>query len=208
MIIFIDESGDPGFKITRGSSLHFVVALVIFDEELDAEETALIIKKLRKSLNKSDRFEFKFNKCNRQLRETFLKEIKNCKFRTRAVVFNKKTIYSSHLRNNKEGFYNFSLRQVLEHNNDTIRNAKIRLDGRGERLFRQRLSVYLRQSLNSQTKKIMKNLRFKDSKNDVLIQMADMFAGSIRRYFDKKTTDCNIYRKIIKHKEEDVWEFK
>lgn len=112
------------------------------------------------------------------------------------------------MRNNKEGFYNFSLRQVLEHNNDTIKNAKIRLDGRGEMVFRQQLSTYLRRQLNSQTKKIMKNLRFRDSKNDVLIQMADMIAGSIRRDFDKNTNDYDVYRKIIKHKEEDVWEFK
>jgi len=37
--------------------------------------------------------------------------------------------------------------------------------------------------------------------------MADMIAGSIRRYFDHKTTDWAVYRKIIKNKEEDVWEF-
>jgi type III restriction enzyme len=44
MIIFIDESGDPGFKTKRGSSAHFVVVLIIFDEEINAEETALKIK--------------------------------------------------------------------------------------------------------------------------------------------------------------------
>jgi hypothetical protein len=208
MIIFIDESGDPGFKTKRGSSAHFVIVLIIFDEEIDAEETALKIKKLKRTLKKSNRFEFKFNKCNRQLREQFLKTIKSCNFRTRAIVVDKKVIYEPYLRNNKESFYNFFLRQVLEHNNDTIKNAKIRLDGQGEKIFRQQLSAYLRQQLNSQTKKIMKNLRFRDSKNDVLIQMADMIAGSIRRDFDKNTNDCDVYRKIIKHKEEDIWEFK
>ena len=75
-------------------------------------------------------------------------------------------------------------------------------------MFRQRLSVYLRQYLNSQTKKVMKNLRFRNSVDDVLIQMADMVAGSIKRYYDKNTNDWDIYRKIIKSKEEDVWEFK
>jgi len=208
MIVFIDESGDPGFKIIKGSSTHFVIALVIFDEELEAEETALKIKKLKKLLNKSDKFEFKFSKCDRRHRELFLKEIKDCNFRIRAIVFDKESLYSRHLRNNKEGFYNFSLRQVLEHNNNSIKNAKIRIDGSGEKLFRQRLSVYLRQYLNSQTKKVMKNLRFRNSVDDVLIQMADMVAGSIKRYYDKNTNDWDIYRKIIKSKEEDVWEFK
>ncbi len=208
MIVFIDESGDPGFKTAKGSSPHFVIALIIFDEELDAEEAALKIKKLRKRLNKSDRFEFKFSRCGREIRAAFLNEINTVNFRIRAIVFEKESIYSAHLRSNKESFYNFSLRQVLEHNNNTIKNAKIRLDGRGERFFRRELSVYLRRSLNSQTKNVMKNLRFRDSKNDVLIQMADMIAGTIRRYYDRATKDWNVYRKIIKNKEEDIWEFK
>ena len=182
--------------------------LVIFKESIDAEETALKIKKLRKTLKKSDKFEFKFNKCNRELREIFLKEIKTCNFSYRAIVFNKEIIYSSHLRYSKEDFYNFSLREVLEHNNNTIENAKIRLDGRGDRLFRRQLASYLRRCLNSKTNKVMKNLRFRNSQGDVLIQMADMIAGSLRRNFDHNTQDFNVYRKIIKSKEKDIWEFK
>jgi hypothetical protein len=208
VLVFIDESGDPGFKISKGSSPFFVIALVVFDENLDAEETALKIKKLRKTIRKSEFFEFKFNKCNKQFREAFLNEIKDSQFRIRAIVFDKNIVYSSHLRLDKEDFYNFALRQVLEHNNNTIKNAKIRLDGRGEKAFRQQLTNYLRMSLNSQTNKIMKNLRFRNSKTDVLIQMADMVAGSIRRYYDHNTNDWNVYRKIVKNREEDVWEFK
>lgn len=54
----------------------------------------------------------------------------------------------------------------------------------------------------------MQNLRFRDSKQDVLIQLADMIAGSVRRYSDKSTHDWNAYRKLLKAKEKDVWEFK
>lgn len=208
MIVFIDESGDAGFKTKKGSSAHFVIAMVVFDDELDAEETALAIRKLKRDLNKSEKFEFKFNKCNRDFRTTFLKTIKPYKFRIRAIVFNKSALYSPVLRGNKEVFYNFALRQVLEHNHDTVLDAKIRLDGLGERAFRRQLTTYLRQYLNSKTKKVMKNLRFKDSKKDVLIQMADMVAGSIRRHYDHNAQDWDAYRKIIKSKEQDVWEFK
>ncbi len=51
MIVFIDDSGDPGFKVAKGSTSHFVICLVIFDDELIAEETAVRIKKLRRVLN-------------------------------------------------------------------------------------------------------------------------------------------------------------
>lgn len=59
MLIFIDDSGDPGFKFDKGSSKIFVIVLIIFDDNLDAEETALKIKRLRQRFKKSERFEFK-----------------------------------------------------------------------------------------------------------------------------------------------------
>jgi len=43
MIVFIDDSGDPGFKIMRGSSAVFVLAFVIFNDELEAEKTSLLL---------------------------------------------------------------------------------------------------------------------------------------------------------------------
>ena len=43
MLIFIDDSGDPGFKVQKGSSSVFVIALVIFDDNLIAEETVLAL---------------------------------------------------------------------------------------------------------------------------------------------------------------------
>lgn len=208
MLVFIDESGDAGFKIAKGSSLYFVIVLIIFDDPLDAEETALKIKQLRKKLKKSDKFEFKFNKCDRALRKKFLLDIKDSKFRIRAIVFNKQHIYSSYLRTKKESFYGFALRMVLDKNNDTIKNAKIRIDGSGEKAFRKQLTTYLRTYLNLATKKVMHNLRFRDSGKDVLIQLADMVAGAIRRSYDKDKKDSEIYRKIINKKEEDIWEFK
>lgn len=43
MIVFIDESGDAGFKTRQGSSRSFIIALIIFDNEFDAEVTDKII---------------------------------------------------------------------------------------------------------------------------------------------------------------------
>lgn len=59
MLVFTDDSGDPGFKLQKGSSPVFVIALVIFDDSLIAEEVSLVVKKLRRELKVPDRFEFK-----------------------------------------------------------------------------------------------------------------------------------------------------
>lgn len=80
MIVFIDDSGDPGFKIEKGSSKTFVICCVIFDDELEVEKTAVKIKELRRELNKSDQFKFKFNKCSRDYRIRFLETVKPFNF--------------------------------------------------------------------------------------------------------------------------------
>lgn len=71
MLVFLDDSGDPGFKVKKGSSPCFVIALVIFDDHLEAETCALEIKKLRRELGLSDHFEFKFSKCCDRFRKAF-----------------------------------------------------------------------------------------------------------------------------------------
>ncbi|MBI2587317.1 DUF3800 domain-containing protein [Candidatus Amesbacteria bacterium] len=85
MLVFIDDSGGPGFKVERGSSPVFVIACVIFDDELEAEKSAVAIKGFRRNLKKSDRFEFKFNKGNREIRIAFLECIRRFDFRVRAI---------------------------------------------------------------------------------------------------------------------------
>ncbi len=207
MIVFIDDSGDPGFKIAKGSSEVFVICCVIFDDELEAEKTAVKIKEFRRRLKKSDRFEFKFNKCSRKIRVEFLKTVAGAKFRIRAIVMPKEKIYSEELKKSRESFYNFTIKTVLRHSAGTIRDARIRLDGRGDRLFRRKLLVYLRKNLNMRERKIIKNIRFRDSKKDVLIQLADMVAGSINRSFQTEKTDAHIYLGIIKPRVDDVWVF-
>lgn len=68
MLVFIDDSGDPGFKLQKGSSPCFVIALIIFDDPLEAEKTSLAIKELRRKLKVSDLYEFKFNKMDKKFK--------------------------------------------------------------------------------------------------------------------------------------------
>ena len=90
MLIFIDESGDPGFKLGRGSSSHFVVAMVIFDKNEDAQFASKIIQQALIDLK--IRPEFKFNKSSDKIRDAFFDKVKTCKFRIRALVVDKEKI--------------------------------------------------------------------------------------------------------------------
>lgn len=207
-LVFIDDSGDPGFKIKKGASSHFVVACIIFDDPLVAEETALAIKKYRRKINFPDTVEFKFSKSSNRIKKGFLKSISKFDFRIRAVVVDKSIIRSEELKNSKNSFYNYFIKEVLVHNKGTLKNSKIKLDGHGDRLFRRNMATYLRRELNTSQKKVMKNFRLVNSRQNVLIQMADMIAGAIRRSYVSGKKNNKTYRTIINKKIEDCWEFK
>ena len=210
-LVFIDESGDAGFKFKKGSSVYFIISAVIFDDSLEAEKMAVAIKEMRRKEGFSDNFEFKFNKSKRKLREIFFETIKPFDFKIRYLIADKRKIKSDELKNNKNSFYSFLIKMLLKYSNNTILDARIKIDGSGDRVFRRNFSVYLRKDLNCEEKKIMQNLRFVDSKENVLIQLADMVAGSERRYFEYRNgikTDAEVYRNIIKNKIDDEWEFK
>ncbi len=75
MLVYVDESGDPGLKIAQGSSSHFVVALVVFQDEDEAHVLEQRVALLRHELDLDPRFEFKFNKCSAEIRKAFLKAV-------------------------------------------------------------------------------------------------------------------------------------
>lgn len=207
MIIFIDDSGDPGFKVGKGSSEVFVIALVIFDDPLDAEETALKIKRLRQGLGHHEKYEFKFNKCNKDFRCKFLSAVADSKFRVRAIVMAKKNIYGAELRRSRESFYKYAIKTVLKHHDGTISDAKVKLDGHGDRGFKQAMISYLRKELNNPARKVFKDLKIVDSHTNVLIQLADMAAGAIHRSYYVDKSDKDLYRGIIAKRIEDEWRF-
>lgn len=208
MLIFVDDSGDPGFKLGKGSSPVFIICCVIFDDELEAEKAAIKIKELRRELGRSDQFEFKFNKCGKTFRLKFLGSVAPLNFRVRAIVMTKPLIYSEELRSSKQSFYNYAIKTVLKHNAGSINNARIRLDGRADKNFKRELSHYLQKSLNDADNHIIANVRFRDSKKDVLIQLADMIAGALHRTHQIDKQDSEIYWRAIKRRAEDIWEFK
>lgn len=207
MLVFIDDSGDPGFKIQKGSSKCFVITLVIFDDSLEAEKTSIAIKELRRKLKVFDYYEFKFNKMNKKFRVKFIETIKSFKFRIRAIVVRKEVIYSPRLKSYKEDFYNYIIMQVLKQSQGFIKNAKLKFDKRGEKSLRNQLRSYLSRELNNKSNNIFSDLKFADSKQNTLIQLADVVAGSIHSFYTEKD---KIYLEIFKkaRRIEDVWDFK
>ena len=206
MLIFIDESGDAGFKLQDGATSHFVIVMVIFSDALEAEKAAVDIKTLRRELGFPDHEEFKFFRSKDSVKRQFLEVIRPRSFTVRAMVVEKVLIKSEEVRAGSKSFYSYFIKAILKRGKDDIRNAKVWVDGIGDRGFRRQFATYLRRELRSSGRvPAYADIRFVDSKANVLIQMADMIAGAVLRKYAKED---DAYYKIIKVKITDEWRFR
>ena len=205
MLVFIDESGDPGFKLAKGSSPTFVTSMVIFDDYDQARACGARISQLMGQLRVKP--EFKFSKLYSPYRDTFFDTMSDYRFRTRSVVVQKDIIYSDNLRTVKDSFYKFFIRSMLQHDGGALHRAKVVIDGSGDRAFKKAFRTYLRKHLNADA--VIK-LDLKDSVKDPLVQLADMTAGAIARSYKTEKPDCNRWRSIMQRNGhiENVWEFR
>ncbi|MCW2242265.1 DUF3800 domain-containing protein [Azospirillum canadense] len=203
MLVFIDESGDPGFKTEKGSTPVFVAAMVIFRTDEDAQRTEIAMRKLLIDLRCAP--EFKFNKCDYERRDAFFQAVRNLPFSVRAIVVEKNVIYSPRIRADKERFYEFFVAQMMTHDGGVLQDAKVIIDGSGDREFRNKLNTRLRREMGPGK---LRAVRFKDSTADPLLQLADMCAGAIARSHRTNREDSDRWLRALRPKVSDIWRFK
>lgn len=203
MLVFIDESGDPGFRIEKGSTPIFVTAMVIFnDGDAAAASHAAIEQSWARKIHKG---EFKFSKCSNEVRDEFFAAICDCPFKVRAIVVQKGLLYSPYLRADKDGFYEYFVKTMMQYDSGLLVDAKVIIDGSGDREFRQNLNVALRRRLGSG---VIRDIRFQNSKIDALVQLADMCAGAIARSYRTDRPEPWRWRAMLRQRIDDVWEFR
>lgn len=206
MLVLIDESGDPGFKVARGASPVFVVAMTIFNDFEEAERASTAIANARDTLRVKP--EFKFNKCHHTVKDGFFGAVAPFNFTVRSLVVIKERIYSENLRGDTDVFYNYFVQALMKYDNTVLQGARVKIDGSGNREFKKKLAAYLRNQLGPDK---IRNLKFVDSRRDNLIQLADMVAGAIARSYkpDKRGYSDRWFRILRESgKIGDIWEFK
>ena len=202
MLVFIDESGDPGFKVDRGSTPVFAAAMVVFETTEAASHADACIEKALADLRAYP--EFKFNRSRDEVRDGFFSAVSGCSFCVRAIVVQKDLIYSDRLRSEKEEFYRFFVKNMVKYDGGLLENAKVIIDGSGERLFRQDLERHLKRHAGG----AIKSVKFADSRRERLVQLADMAVGAIARSYRTDRKDADRWRRQLGSKLRDVWEFK
>lgn len=206
MLVFIDESGDPGFKFVEGSSPLFVVSMVIFDTNEEAEKTSAVIAQTQSSCRIKK--EFKFSSSHPAVKDAFFKAVSPFKFSVRSLVVDKKQVHSYHLQRYKKQFYNYFIRQLMEHDNGSLSDARIKIDGSGDRKFKREFASYLRKNV---VQGKIKDTKFVDSEKNNLIQLADMVVGAVARAHNPNNLkDSDRWYRMLKQsgKLQDTWQFK
>lgn len=199
MLVFIDESGDPGLKIEKGSTKFFVIVLVAFDQNEEATACDRAIEKLKRKVSNDNGFEFKFNRLKREKRIKFFEKIIVHKFCYFAVVINKIKLYGKGFKV-KESFYKYASSLVFQNAKPFLKCATVVIDGSGSSRFKQQFKNYLKNKVGSG---IIKKFKIQSSHSNNLIQLADMIAGAVHRSYSSKD-DKNDYRKLISAKEVSI----
>ena len=198
MLIFIDESGDPGLKLKKGSSAYFVISLVIFEDNEEATACDQRIQLLKRELGRNNE-EFHFKRNSDRIREAFIKAVVPYEFFYYAIVLNKNGLYGDGFRD-KKSFYKYACSLLFENAKEKLSNAIVIIDRSGSLDFQRQLEKYLKQRMNNGLKRI-KSVKMQKSISNNLLQLADYIAGIINRSVQHKKDNAKIYRKMIAHRE-------
>ena len=176
-LIFIDESGD----VDKGSK-YFNLCMVIFDDYLEAEKTAVKLKELRRERFQDDGIEFHFTKDSMATKRKFFASTLKHNFKVKSCVIDKDNFDTGKITYEK--FLMLSLESFIAE----LDNGKLHIDGTGSKMYRRNIITGINKLAKKNKVKIYK-IDFYDSKKNILIQMADMYAGLIRRKYQKNNEE-------------------
>ena len=196
-LIFIDDSGDPGFKLDKGSSRIFVIACVVFDDKYTAEFADASIKVLKNKMGWVQNYEFKFHRTNDVEKKKFFNNIKTVDFKVYATVVDKMKINNVSSKETKLFYQKIITETIAEVN--CREEVEIYLDGRGDRKYRNKVITNIRKILSKKDIKI-KKFKFVNSQNNNLVQLADMVAGAIHAEYNPEKRVGQKLLRIIREK--------
>lgn len=202
MLAFIDESGDTGFKLKKGASRFFTVALVVFEDLDEATACDQRIGLLRRELGWDKHSEFHFNRNSDRVRRTLLKAVKPYNFFYYGIMFNKdpEKLWGEGFKD-KRSFYKYTCSLVFENAKEKLNRAIVVIDKSGNLEFRRQLAKYLQGKINETQQRIIAKVKMQRSESNNPLQLADYIAGVINRFVQGNKKFAKEYHRIIAHRE-------
>jgi hypothetical protein len=181
VLAFIDESGDAGLKIDRGSSRLFLVAMVTFQDAAEAQRCEDRIGVLRAELSLPPGFEFHFSRNSWRVREAFLGAVRPFAFRIHVFAVDKVRLLARGDALSPEHLLQLAVRELFEDAGPHLQRATVVIDRAGTRQGRNHLAAYLRNQLSAGALSAIRKLKDQRSGSHDLLQLADYVAGVAAR---------------------------
>lgn len=179
---FGDEAGETGFRFQRGSSTHFVVALVLVNEP---EPLRDFMEQMRHQFRLPKTMELKFNRTSNANRCAFFASLPSHEFVVRALAVDKRILPAAFKKIDKQRFYTFFVSDLLRRiPADELDQANIVLDEFGNpKTTILGLKRVLRHGKHCVS---FRQIIAHRSRSEPLLQLADMVAGAILRFVSRE----------------------
>jgi hypothetical protein len=179
---FGDEAGETGFRSQRGSSIHFVVALVLVNEPKPLRD---FMEQMRHQFRLPKTTELKFNRTSNTNRRAFFASLPSHGFVVRALAVDKRTLPAAFKKMDKQRFYTFFVSDLLRRiPADELDQANIVLDEFGNP---KTTILGLKRALrHGQHCVSFRQIIAHRSRSEPLLQLADMVAGAILRFVSRE----------------------
>jgi len=193
--IFLDESGDLGFK--DKSSKFFTITLMCCDVKTEVEVNR-IIKKIRKNLLKKkmkNTSELKGNNSTDRIRFAVLNKAVEKNIEIYTIILDKSKIYD-YLKNSKDKLYNYTANLIL--NECSLNDGKFKLivDKRGGVVVND-FDRYIKFKMNNKNSNCEIDVEHKNSNREGCLQVLDFISWAI---FRKYELNDERYYNIIKRR--------
>lgn len=203
---YVDEYGAYGFDYDKDNvSTHFIITAAIVNER-EKEDVIASINEIRKKYFQKGEIKSSNIGKNHSRRKIILSKILELPIRYIILVVDKEMIFENGgLKKSKSVFYKF----LNEHLYATLRNSYTKIeicaDELGKNDFIDSFVSYVKRKTKATQLSLFdeSHFYFANSKQDVLIQVADLISGSVAYDFDRKkmlVAEGNSYVDFIKHK--------
>ncbi|MBA4181613.1 MAG: hypothetical protein C0506_13565 [Anaerolinea sp.] len=182
MLVFLDESGDAGLAIEKGSSPYFTVAAVFVADDQAARMCLDRITRLRLRLRMRPYEEFHFRADSHDRRLQVLDELQKCDLQASTCTLGKAALVTSDLGlSSRDDVYLAICLEALKGHAGSLQNARVIMDEFGGRKFQRTLSAHLKLHLNTSASPAVRSLTSSRSRSDPMVQVADYFAAVVNR---------------------------
>lgn len=202
---FTDEYGAFGWDLDNPSvSTHYIITSIIVSDS-NLEQCKQQIENVRKKHFKNSEIKSSKIKSNNKRRVKILQDLKDVPYKIFSVCIDKKACkenMSSKGIQYKHSFYKFMNNIIHNELRNAFQKLTIVADEIGTNDYMSSFCKYVdaRQDIPSLLGET--NFSFENSKNDVLIQLADLISGTLAYVYDthKKSEDNPNYLKILENK--------